>query len=191
MFFLLRKIPHIPNRNKIIETAKYFTKSIKAIVKTIGKFSPSGALESPALGGESGGPGRKVKRSGPPHRMQWSKPFHFSLGWSKPNAVVQTVSLFFFTYGRGQYLERGGRWCREKPCLNEMSRGKPQRAAFTPEALRCYAPKVDSTLPTVLANSRVFCLNTCCLFTFTPLCIVSTIAPIMATSKIKLAMKKK
>lgn len=28
MFFLLRNIPQIPNKNKIIETERYFTRSI-------------------------------------------------------------------------------------------------------------------------------------------------------------------
>ena len=32
MFFLLRNIPQMPNKNKIIETAKYLTKSIEYAV---------------------------------------------------------------------------------------------------------------------------------------------------------------
>jgi hypothetical protein len=28
MFFLLRKIPHIPSKKRVIDTARYFTKSI-------------------------------------------------------------------------------------------------------------------------------------------------------------------
>ena len=43
----------------------------------------------------------------------------------------------------------------------------------------------------VLLESKAFRRNTSCLFTFVVLCIVSTIAPIIATNKIRLGWETK